>query len=159
MHFIHIFLSMPCETSYRQQTFCKKTPNLSRGTQILFGYLCFAVFPFSSHFPPFYLLPPLSIWFCFFFSLPYLLFSWPTDIYLFLLAPLSKWWKNSSKVLLLCWLVSSPIARSAPDDLNTFFYNQEVFKVELDCTHTFGHCQLSLSTSVHTKVPRDAYTL
>lgn len=39
------------------------------------------------------------------------------------------------------------------------YYNQVVSKLELDCTHTFGHGQLSLSTSVYTKVPSDAYAL
>lgn len=111
----------------------KLQKHLSRKTQIFFGYLCFTFFPFSSHFPPFYLLPPFSVWLCFFFPLPYLLFSIPTDIHLFLLASQSKWWKNSSEVILLCWLVSSPIAMSGALLMIWIYFSMQQGDINIMC--------------------------
>lgn len=102
--------------------FCKKTQktNLSRKTQILFGYLCFTFFfSFFFHFPSFYLLPAFSIWFWFFFPL----FHIPSDIYPFLLAPLSEWWKNfKSSTYFLASVFFHCKVMSSPDNLNTFFH-------------------------------------
>lgn len=104
-----------------------KTSSLERPKSSLGIYV--SHFFLFLYFPSFSLLPRFSIWFWFFFPLPYLLFSIPTDTYLFPLAPLSEWWKNSSKVLLFCWecqweyngsVFSHCNIRSVPDDLNTF---------------------------------------
>lgn len=46
--------------------------------------------------------------------------------------------------------------RSNPE---TSKYSHVISKLQLACTHTFGHSQIKLSTSVCTDVPSDAYTL